>query len=343
MFNVELISERVARESLERRRQREAERRERIFNEKFRIIGVDKKALDLQLQEKKRREEEAKREQNTYNADMHQYNKAACLIQRGQEKEKRVMEKATATFWHQNQQPQNRREFDLNDPDNLRKTDAQMVLPGLVGEDPEKKSRLQRQREQLRDWLIQQQDEQEEDRLQQKMEELNYDQSRIEMENTALELQNLEMERRKAATIATTNYNLARIEEKCNQERERRDEDCARSTVGVPGLSPSNDRRRAAPETQQEIIQFQQGQIEEKKRIELEKKREEENYDRIRLDSARKALLMERQQARLNKQLRRHLDSTNTELVQTHLQQKPDLKRGHIEDIFFSKFNTCSR
>ncbi|MEQ2208649.1 hypothetical protein XENOCAPTIV_010210 [Xenoophorus captivus] len=225
------------------------------------------------------------------------------------------MEKATATFWHQNQQPQNCREFDLNYPDNLRKTDAQMVLPGLVGEDPEKKSRLQRQREQLRDWLIQQQDEQEEDRLQQKMEELHYDQSRIEMENTALELQNLEMERRKAASIATTKYNLAK----------------------------------------------------------LEKKREEENYDRIQLDLARKALLMERQQARLNKQLRRHLDSTNTELVQTHLQQsvtfrertavlnvltpypdsiwfnlslfkrKPDLKRGHIEDIFFSKFNTCSR
>ncbi|XP_038162147.1 RIB43A-like with coiled-coils protein 2 isoform X2 [Cyprinodon tularosa] len=338
MFNGELISERVARESVERRRKREMERKERIFNDKLRTMGVDKDALDMQMQEKKRQEEAAKGEQNAYDAAMQQYNKAACLIQRRQDKEKRKMEKAMASFWHQNQQPSNRCGFDLNDPD----ATSQMVLANFVGEDPEQKNRQQRQREQLRAWLIQQQEEQEEDRQQQKLEELNHDQRRVEMDKEALKLQNLEMEKRKADSIAITTYNLGKLEEKGNEERQRRDEDCVPTAVGVPGLCPSDDRR-PQPETLQQVTQFQQGQIEEKKRLELEKKREEDFYNNIRLDSARKALLMERQQARMNKQLRRHLDSFNVQLAQTQKQRKPDLKRGNIEDSFFSNFNTCSR
>lgn len=46
MFKVELISERNARESLERRRKSETERRERIFNEKLRTIGVSFRFLN---------------------------------------------------------------------------------------------------------------------------------------------------------------------------------------------------------------------------------------------------------------------------------------------------------
>lgn len=52
--------------------------------------------------------------------------------------------------------------------------------------------------------------------------------------------------------------------------------------------------------------------------MEMERKQEEERYDRLRMDSARTALLMERQQARLDKQLRRNLDSINVQLAQTH-------------------------
>lgn len=40
MLNVELLSDRIARTSLQRRRKAEAERQERIFNDKVRTIGV---------------------------------------------------------------------------------------------------------------------------------------------------------------------------------------------------------------------------------------------------------------------------------------------------------------
>lgn len=51
-------------------------------------------------------------------------------------------------------------------------------------------------------------------------------------------------------------------------------------------------------------------------RKEEETKQEEEQHHRARLDWSRTALLLERQQARLNKQLRRDFDRTNVELAQ---------------------------
>ncbi|XP_047452244.1 RIB43A-like with coiled-coils protein 2 isoform X2 [Mugil cephalus] len=349
MPNVELISERVARLSLEKRRSAEAERQERIFNDKVRTIGVDKEAIDRQLAEKKKREEAVKAEENAYNADMLRNTKVACILQRKEAKEKRAVEKAIATYRHPHTQLGSHRE---DDPAH---SDVQKILPGLVGEDPESNNRLQRQREQLREWLIQQQAEQAAERHQQKLEKQLDDQSRVEMDNKALQLQRLEMERRRAAFIATKDYNLAKVDEKRRQEGGRNvkenhlqgeqtggDTGCSLSVVGVPGLCPSRDRRAPSGSLQQNL-QFQKHQIDEKRRIEIEKERDEQLLDRVRLDSARTALLLERQQAKLNKQLRQQLDSANVQLAETHKQQKPDIERGCIDDSFFSKFNTCSR
>uniref|UniRef100_A0A3Q1C3K4 RIB43A domain with coiled-coils 2 n=1 Tax=Amphiprion ocellaris TaxID=80972 RepID=A0A3Q1C3K4_AMPOC len=173
MLNVELNSERLQRATLEKRRNNETERRERIFNDKLRTIGVDKEALDLQVTEKKKQEEAARREQNAYDAELLRNGKAANIRYKNQVKEKRALEKATVDFRLHNQQPWRQQEFDLNDPDLCRKTDpgdAQMILPGLVGEDLESQSRLQRQQEQLREWLIQQQAEQAARRREEKLE-----------------------------------------------------------------------------------------------------------------------------------------------------------------------------
>ncbi|XP_071361559.1 RIB43A-like with coiled-coils protein 2 [Trachinotus anak] len=348
----------MLRGDVQRRRDRETERQERIVNDKVRAVGVDKEALDMQVTEKKKREEAEREKLNAWDADMQHNSKVACILHSREVKKKRAMEKAIVNYRHQNQQPWSQREYDLNEPDRCREPDkevAQMMPPGLVGEDPESKNRLQRQREQLREWLIQQQSERAAERHQQKLEKQRYDQSRVEMDNKALQLQSLEMERRKAEAIATKEYNLAKTEEKHRQEHNRADNmnqlqgqltsADVNPTLGVVGSSslfPSNDRR-ASLESLQEVIQFQKYQIEERKRIELEKKQEEKLHDHVRLASARTAMLIERQQAKLNKQLRRHMDSTNMKLSEKRKQQKPDIERGCIDDSFFSKFNTSSR
>ncbi|XP_035521116.1 RIB43A-like with coiled-coils protein 2 [Morone saxatilis] len=339
MFNATLPSD-----SRSLRGNREPERRERIFNDRVRTIGVDKEALDMQMKEKHKQKEAAKEAQNTSDADMLHNSKLARLLHSRQVKEKHAMERAIVNYRHQYQQPWSQREYDLNDPDRCRKMepgDAQMMPPGLVGEDPGSESRRQRQREQLREWLNQQQSEQAAERRQQKLKGQHCDQSRVEMDNTALQLQRLEMERRKAVAVATKEYNLAMKQEKEKQgQLTSADAEPTLSTEAVSGLGTD---RRPPPESPQQVVQFQKYQIEEKKRMELEKRHEEQQHDLVRLDSARTALLIERQQARLNKQLRRHLDSTNVALAQTHKQQRPDIERGCIDDSFFSKFNTCSR
>ncbi|XP_031725587.1 RIB43A-like with coiled-coils protein 2 [Anarrhichthys ocellatus] len=359
MFHDDLLSDRVAQMNLQRCRNRETERRERIFNDKVRTIGVDKEALNMQMKEREKQEEAAREEQNAHDAGILHNSKVACLLHSREVKERRAMEKAIVDYQRRDQ-----REFDPKAPDRCGKADpgdTQMTLPGLVGEDPDSESRRRRQKEQLREWLIQQQSERAAERHQRELEEQRYDQSREDMDNTALQLQSLEVERRKAAAMATKEYNLAKIEEKRCQRGDRNDEGNQTGTgnhlrgqltgvgaeptsgmVGVPGSCPSSDRR-APRESLQQIIQFQKYQIEEKKRADLEKKQDEEQHDRVRLDSARTALFMERQQAKLNKQLRRQVDSTNVKLAETHKQQKPDIKRGSIDDSFFSKFNTCSR
>lgn len=58
-----------------------------------------------------------------------------------------------------------------------------------------------------------------------------------------------------------------------------------------------------------------------RQRKEVEIKQEEEGHERVRLDSARTALLVERQQARLSRQLRRDFDRTNVKLAQEQRQQ----------------------
>ncbi|KAK2841966.1 hypothetical protein Q5P01_012166 [Channa striata] len=356
MANVELASERKAAAARQLRRNREAERKERIFNDKIRTIGVDKQGLDKQVKEKKEEEEAENEKETAHAAELVHNSTLACILHNRQVKEKQAIEKAIVSYRHQNQQPWTQREYDLNDPERCRKMDpgdAQMMPPGLVGEDPESESRKQRQREQLRQWLTQQRSERAAERHQRRLEEQQYDKSRVELDNKALQLQSLDLERRKAEATATKEYNLtkANVEEKCRQEQARSDKASGAditnllligADIEVPGLTTVTDRK-APPESLQQVIQFQKYQIEEKKRAEMEQKQEEELYDRMRLDSARTALLIERQQARLDKQLRRNLDSTNVQLAEIHKQQNPDIQRGHIDNSFFSKFNTCTR
>ncbi|CAJ1057215.1 RIB43A-like with coiled-coils protein 2 isoform X1 [Xyrichtys novacula] len=347
MFNFETLTDRIARASLQRRQNNEAERKERIFNDKVRTIGLDLEVLESQIKEKKKLEEAAKEEQNAYDAEMLHSSKVASLLHNRQVKEKRAMEKDIVNYRHQFQQPCSKREFDLNNPDK-RKTElseVQAMLPGLAGEDPDSESRRQRQKEQLRGWLMQQQSERESERHQQQLEELRCYQNRIEMENRALELESLNTERRKAAAVATKEFNLSMVAEKERRQVTHQTGEGTspvESMVGVPGFYPDSEHKVPA-ESPQQVIQFQKNQVEEKKKIERQKKQEEELLDRVRLDSARAAMLLERQQARLNKQLRQHLDNSNVQLAEIQKQREPDIKRGGVDNSFFSQFNTCSR
>ncbi|XP_072291115.1 RIB43A-like with coiled-coils protein 2 [Eucyclogobius newberryi] len=341
----ELLLDRVSAAKIQNRRTKEAERRERIFNSKERTIGVDKEALDLQLKEKKHEDEAEKEKQKASDAEMLHCKKVASILTHCQGKQQHEMAKDIVSVRQKYQQPHSRREFDLNNPEslkNLSPEEAQMMIPGLTGEDPNSKDRQQRQREQLRDWLVQQHAERQGQRHRQEMEDQKYNQFMVEVNNMALDVQKLEMENRKAEAIATKDFNLAMSKEKRRQEI--RGSGILDFTNGV--LTDVDSPQSIVGRERREIIKlkaFQQQQIDEKKRQKMHEKDEERDHDRVRVDSAQTAAAIERQQAKLNKHVRKQLDSTNLMLAETRKQLEPDIARGAVTDSFFSQFNTCSR
>lgn len=91
--------------------------------------------------------------------DLIRTDRTACLLESRRKKDEHLLAEAIVNFRQQFQQPSSRREFDLNDPEVLKKQDGVRILPGLTGEDLNIGDRTRRQREQLRDWTLQQQQE----------------------------------------------------------------------------------------------------------------------------------------------------------------------------------------
>lgn len=65
--------------------------------------------------------------------------------------------------------------------------------------------------------------------------------------------------------------------------------------------------------------------------MELERQQEKERHDQAQIDLGRAALLLERQQARMNKKLRQELDDTNAQLAQTQKEQSVLLRMSTAE------------
>ncbi|XP_007228416.3 RIB43A-like with coiled-coils protein 2 [Astyanax mexicanus] len=368
MNPVQLPSDRLSAAHLDQRQTRELLRKERVFNAKLRTIGVDKEALELQVKERRDKEQAEARALKEYVDKLIRSDQTACVLEHRQKKDERLLEEAIVQFRSRFQHPSSRREFDLNDSEFLKKQDGVRILPGLAGEDLASRDRAQRQREQLRDWSIQQQQELEQTEEQQKQEDLQYDQSRVALDSRAVELQKMEEEHKRANTIAIKNFNLALAAERSEQrERQRREEEennqveilnqlqgeLLNESIEQSSRVPGRPRLRRdcykgmTPQQLLHYSNYQKQQAEDRRRVRLEQQEEDLQQDRERLASARAALLLERQQARISKELRRSLDNTNALLAQAQHAQRKHLEKEVFINVpnerYFSQFNTSSR
>lgn len=99
---------------------------------------------------------------------MKQNDKIICMLEQQQKNCIRDINKATNEFRKNFQKPETRREFDLSDPQALKKdrparlsdSDPRCTVSGLqkfMGEDLNYDQRMKLQKEQLREWSLQQQ------------------------------------------------------------------------------------------------------------------------------------------------------------------------------------------
>lgn len=159
--------------------------------------------------------------------------KIGMLLDKRREHDERELNRALNDFRSLHQQPDGRREWDLYDPDGLKKDRPARVsdedprcgpasLQKFDGEDLTHQARLKYQQEQLREWSLQQQHEKNIAKIQQQMADKLYDIKRMEMDQRAVELQRAEEECRRAINSAVKDYNDALTREMAHRREIKR-------------------------------------------------------------------------------------------------------------------------
>ncbi|CEM19482.1 unnamed protein product [Vitrella brassicaformis CCMP3155] len=146
-----------------RRREYEAERKKRIFDPKIRTIGIDKEALDRQVAEKQARKEKERDEERLYAQQTLYYDAVLKRQEIEKRRLKRQVEEEGKTFSLTQLRREQRREYDLDDKDRVKKYHeppeekyGASSVQVLAGEDRAAAERKKLQQKQVRDWVAQQ-------------------------------------------------------------------------------------------------------------------------------------------------------------------------------------------
>ncbi|XP_019800717.2 RIB43A-like with coiled-coils protein 2 isoform X2 [Tursiops truncatus] len=363
---------------LAKRRYEELRRQKRIFNARNRIIGGDTEAWDVQVCDQKIKEATEKARQEAFAAEMRQNDKIACISEDRERRDRKNLCKAISDFQQSFQKPETRREFDLSDPLALKKdlparqsdNDARNTVSGMqkfMGEDLNFYQRKKFQEEQNREWSLQQQREWKMARANQKCAEDLYLNTRLQFDETAKHLQNLESTTRRAVCTAVKEFNknqaLESAEKKIRQKKQDQEDNLAEISNLLRGDLLSENPQQAASsfgphrvvpnrwkgmsrEQLEHIRLVQKQQVQEKLRLQEEERQRDMDWDRQRVQRARTALLLERQQQCQRRGLRRALDCNNLSLAKEQLLQKKYMKEictNHLTEAYFAQFNTRSR
>ncbi|KAM6293739.1 RIB43A-like with coiled-coils protein 2 isoform 3-T3 [Porphyrio hochstetteri] len=310
---------------------------------------------------------------------MKQNDKIMCLLEQRQKNAIRNINKAINEFQKNFQKPEARREFDLSDPQALKKDrparlsddDPRCTVSGLqkfMGEDLNYDQRVKFQKEQFREWSLQQQRDWKNALADQKFADDLHDKNRIEIDQKTMEQQRKEEENRRAVCAATKDFNRTQAAEvadrkKLEKYQKMKDDMDEISSLLQGDLLSENpdqaissfgphrvvtDRWKGMSQDQLMAIRnSQQQQVLEKLRLKEEERRRDAEWDKQSIQIARAQLILERQQQRQNRERRQALDNINAELSQEQKSKNISLKEEEYSnfptDEYYAQFNTTSR
>ncbi|NXE89625.1 RIBC2 protein, partial [Menura novaehollandiae] len=340
---------------------------------------IDKDALDAQVQERKIREAAEKAQHEKFAHDMKKNDKLMCLLEERQKNEIKDLNKALIEYQKNFQRPETRREFDLNDPQALKKdrparvsdTDPRCTISGMqkfMGEDLNYNQRMKFQKEQLREWSLQQQKDWKNALADQKLAEDLHDKFRVALDRKIMEQQRKEEESRRTVCTAVKTFNRIQAAELDHQkelekvQKIKDDMDEITSLLRGDFLSENPDQaigplgkhhvlvdrwKGMNQEQLMAIREFQKEQALENLRVKEQERRRDAEWDRQRVQAARAQLLWERQQQRQDRLQRRELDVMNAELCQEQKAKNIYLKEEEYSNIpteqYYAQFNTTTR
>lgn len=379
MYKLDLPIDYKEAAAIERRRNQEEQRKSRIFNSKTRIIGVDLQALEQQAGDRKQLEEFERRRDEAFAADAIRNDKITEMLEKRQQHDVEELDGALNEFRFLHQQPAGRREWDLYDPDGLKKDKPARVsdddprcglasLQKFDGEDLNNKARTQFQQEQLREWSEAQKREKQQADMNQKRADYLYDLKMKELDQRACELSQAENNCRKAINMATKDYNeaLARENSARKDLKDRQDLDDNMTEIANhvygdiltenPAVAQSaygphrviTDRWKGmSPEQLEDIRRTQDLQRKERQRLEDEERRKNEEWDKQRNAHARAGTLLEREQQRREAALAKQQAEENKRLSneqKAHLDyMDKEVYTNEPNAAYFMQWNTTTR
>ncbi|XP_020833113.1 RIB43A-like with coiled-coils protein 2 [Phascolarctos cinereus] len=365
--------------SLEKKRQAELQLQSRWFNTRELLIGGDHNAWAAQVHDRKIQEATEKGKHEMIGAEMRENDHIACVLDQCQQRDRRELQKAISEFWQTFQKPESRREFDLSDPLALKKDvpahvsdqDTSNTISGLqkfMGEDLNAKERKKAQEEQNREWALEQQRMWNNALADHRFAEDIFTKTRLEFDQTAMNLQKLELATKRVVCETVKDFNKSQMlevtERKRREHRQEEEDNMAEiaSTLQSDFLSENpqqaassfgphrvvTDRWKGMSKEQLDKIQLvQKQQIQEKQRLQEEERQLDFDWDRQQIQAARANLLFERQQQRLNRELRRAMDNKNLNLAREHKDMQDYLKEqvylSYPAAQYFTQFNTTSK
>ncbi|KAK7869377.1 hypothetical protein R5R35_000685 [Gryllus longicercus] len=354
---------------IEKRNREINERCRRIHNPRWTLMGIDKKALDKQVQERKEKEEMERTSKEMYEKYWLQNLQKALDLERNEEKAKRFIEKDLEEFRRVQQAPHMRLSFDLNDPNWLKKQklvnmdDHHIVGPSAIlkfdGEDCNKYQRSKIQIEQNRAWLDQQVIEKWKKEEETRAADECYLQEMCNIQEMLCDKMKKEQEDKMRMHQEISEVNRKLAEEKAARERAER---CAKPdgdgytmyTHLGPALSdePPRAGKKVSATMYKGLTEEQKAEYRrslEQQIADLMKQKElecrsESEWDKHFVAVYREALLCARAEERKRRELRRKIMEENKKLAEEQaIRREIDKKRARapIGCEFFNQFEKC--
>lgn len=362
------------------RRNFEEERKQRIFNPRIRLIGVDRNALDEQVDEKTLRKQQENELHHNYDKELERRNIKLNDQLNDLANERFQLQCEINEFRNQYQRKEHSREFDLNDPNYVRNslparisdTDSRLSLSGaqiFMGEDLVSIERKRQQQLQQKAWIKQQIQEREQARVDFEKANRLLEAAMNRRDARIKEIDDADRQLRRQIKHNTAQYNIAMAREQQAKRMQKKQEDeednlaeiinnitsdmltedkdtGATSQFGVGRKNVAQYRGMTDDEIK-EIRNEQLQQINEMQQQKLQVAEKDKQFDEILMSRINDATNNERENNRIRRELDQQRINDNKDLSKEQRDQQMHLNNvvyaNEPTEEYFKQFNTTTR
>ncbi|KAG5676865.1 hypothetical protein PVAND_006672 [Polypedilum vanderplanki] len=363
---------------IEKRRKAEEERKQRFFNERQRVLGIDCGGLKQQLLEKEQKQAMEREELKIEADEMRKNLEIAESHEREMQEQRKKAEMEINEFRKNCQQQKDSSDFDLYDPNDKKSSlaarlddnDARLSISGgqmFMGEDLMNMNRIREQKMLQKKWLDQQIAERKQAELNKKQAEKEISDSICKFDAHAVFMGNRVNDDTRDIKRQILEYNLSLAQQKRENDKKQKEQEQQDNLAEIYNFLSSDLLKENQPKSSNLGInrcipyaykhmtpeQVEIHRIEQEKQLkEIEKRKNDEENERRKWEEMnnelhRQMTIKERALSRSIRQMNHNIRKENEELAK---EQK--CKKEHYEKVvntneptedFFNQFNTTSR